>query len=137
MLETLSDGFKRARNYLRGVLELTEADIEHALKEVRRSLLEADVEFHVVKKFLAQVKEKAIGEIVKLEAEHKGQKVKVNAEGHFVRICQKELEALMGPVDHSIVIGERPPTKIMMVGLQGSGKTTTSGKLARYLEKQG
>src|SRR6185503_7880416 len=101
--------FKRARNYLRGVLELTEADIDQALKEVRRSLLEADVEFHVVKKFLAQVKEKAVGEVVRLEAQHQGKKVKVNAEAHFVKICQKELEDLMGPVDHSFAEGERPP----------------------------
>lgn len=137
MLETISQGFKRARNYLRGVVELTEADIENALKEVRRSLLEADVEFNVVKKFLAQVKESAIGEVVKLEAEHQGKKVKVNAEQHFVRICQKELEALMGPVDTSFTEAQRPPMKIMMVGLQGSGKTTTTGKLARYLEKKG
>jgi signal recognition particle subunit SRP54 len=137
MLETINEGFKRARNYLRGVLELTEADIEHALKEVRRSLLEADVEFNVVKKFLAQVKEKAIGEVVQVEAQHQGKKVKVNAEAHFVKICQKELEDLMGPVDHSFKEGARPPMKIMMVGLQGSGKTTTTGKLARYLEKQG
>lgn len=137
MLERISEGFRKARNYLRGVAELTEADIDAALKDIRLSLLGADVEFNVVKKFLAQVKEKAVGEVVKLEAKAQGKKLRVTPEQHFVQICLKELEALMGPVDNSLVEAQRPPMKLMMVGLQGSGKTTTTGKLARYLEKKG
>jgi signal recognition particle subunit SRP54 len=136
MFETLSKGFRAAREFLSGQAELTEENIESALRDVRLSLLEADVEFKVTKDFLARVKEKALGESVKLRARASGKKVKVSPGEHFVKICQDELVSLMGPVDNSLAYAKKGPSGIMMVGLQGSGKTTTTGKLARYLEKK-
>jgi len=136
MFETLSKGFRSARDFLQGQTDLTEENIETALRDVRLSLLEADVEFRVTKTFLSRVKEKALGETVKLRARASGKKIKVSPGEHFVKICQDELVQLMGPVDTSIATAKKGPTGIMMVGLQGSGKTTTTGKLARYLEKK-
>jgi len=136
MFETLTKGFRAARDFLQGETELSEENIEKALRDVRLSLLEADVEFKVTKTFLARVKEKALGETVKLRARASGKKVKVSPGEHFVKICQDELIGLMGPVDTSVAMAKKGPTGLMMVGLQGSGKTTTTGKLARYLEKK-
>ena len=136
MFETLSKGFRTAREALTGQAELTEQNINKALRDVRLSLLEADVEFKVTKQFLARVKEKALGETVKLRARAAGKKSKVDPGAHFVKICQDELINLMGPVDVGIAFAKKGPTGVMMVGLQGSGKTTTTGKLARYLEKK-
>src|SRR3984885_2233211 len=138
MFDALAKGFKAARNRLAGLTELTEQNVESALREVRVSLLEADVELGVVKAFLARVKEKALGEVVRTRAKQEGQTVRVSASDVFVKICHDELVAFMSP-------GEGPPiamapkgqpTGIMMVGLQGSGKTTTCAKLARWLQKQ-
>jgi signal recognition particle subunit SRP54 len=137
MFEALSKGFRSARQRLAGETELNEANIDEALRDVRLSLLEADVEFRVTKSFLARVKEKALGEVVKIKARHKGKKKKLAPGDHFVKICQDELTQLMGPVDTSINFSKKGPTGIMMVGLQGSGKTTTVAKLARHLEKDG
>jgi signal recognition particle subunit SRP54 len=135
MLETVSKGFKAARNYLQGQAELTETNIDEALREVRLSLLEADVEFNVVKAFLGRVKEKALGRTVLVEGEDKkGKKLKLSPAEHFIGICYEELEALMGPVDTEIRLSQ-PIGTIMMVGLQGTGKTTTTGKLAVHLKK--
>jgi signal recognition particle subunit SRP54 len=135
MLDTLQRGFKQAKLRLSGKAELTEENVEEALREVRLSLLEADVEFKVVKEFLGRVKEKAIGEIVQLRAQSKGFGiVRATPEQHFIKICQQQLIDLMGPVDTDLNWAKKGPTGIMMVGLQGSGKTTTVGKLARYLE---
>ncbi|HWB73754.1 MAG TPA: signal recognition particle receptor subunit alpha [Nannocystaceae bacterium] len=137
MFETISKGFRAARERLTGKGELTEEVIEAALKDVRMSLLEADVEFRVVKQFLAAVKEKAIGTEVQLVAGSGAKKVRVKSEDHFIRICHDELVALMGPPDAELATAKSGPTGIMMVGLQGSGKTTTVGKLARKLQKDG
>ena len=136
MLETLSKGFRSARNRLQGLAELDESNIDQALRDVRMSLLEADVEFKVTKAFLTRVKEKALGEKVKLRARAKGKRVKVNPGEHFVKICQDELTNLMGPVDTGLTFAKKGLTALMMVGLQGSGKTTTTAKLARFLEKK-
>ena len=138
MLETVSKGFKAARNRLKGYRELSPENIEEAVRDIRISLLEADVEFNVVKAFLARVQEKAVGEIVltKAKSDKKGAQ-KVSPGDHFVKICLEELTALMGPVDTSLKYATSGVTKIMMVGLQGSGKTTTVGKLARLIEKEG
>jgi signal recognition particle subunit SRP54 len=140
MFDALTKGFKAARNRLAGLTELTEQNVESALREVRLSLLEADVELGVIKAFLARVKEEALGEVVRTRAKgQEGQTVKVSASEVFVKICHDELVAFMSP-------GEGPaltlapkgqPTGIMMVGLQGSGKTTTCAKLARLLKKEG
>lgn len=137
MFETISKGFRTARQRLTGRAELTEDVIDEALKDVRMSLLEADVEFRVVKQFLAAVKEEALGEEVKLVAKSGERTMRVRPEDHFIRICNEQLAALMGPVDTSIIDAKRGPTGIMMVGLQGSGKTTSTGKLARKLQKEG
>ncbi|MBL9100226.1 MAG: signal recognition particle protein [Myxococcales bacterium] len=137
MFETISKGFRAARERVTGKGELTEDVVNAALKDVRLSLLEADVEFGVVKKFLQSVKEKALGEKVQLVAKKAGETMRVRTEDHFVKICHDELIALMGPVDTSLNRARKGVTGIMMVGLQGSGKTTTTGKLARKLQKAG
>ncbi len=137
MFDTISKGFRAARERLTGEGELTEESVKAALKDVRMSLLEADVEFRVVKQFLKGVKEKALGQRVKLVAKTKDQKMRVRPEDHFVQICHDELVELMGPVDTSIHRASKGVTGIMMVGLQGSGKTTSTGKLARKLQKAG
>jgi signal recognition particle subunit SRP54 len=137
MFETISRGFRAARERLTGKGELTEEVIDAALKDVRMSLLEADVEFRVVKQFLAAVKEKALGTQVQLVARTDDRTMRVRSEDHFVRICHEELVALMGPVDTGLETASRGVTGIMMIGLQGSGKTTSTGKLARRLQKDG
>jgi len=136
MLETLAKGFKAARQKLTGKAELDEANIEEALREVRLSLLEADVEFRVVKRFLERVKEAAIGESVTLKAKSKEYGVKtITPEQAFIKICQDELAKMMGPVDTELRWAKKGATGIMVVGLQGSGKTTSVGKLASWLER--
>jgi signal recognition particle subunit SRP54 len=112
---------------LRGKGKVTEADLKEAMREVRLALLEADVNFKVVKSFIDRVKERAIGQEV-LKSLTPGQQV--------IKVVNEELTALMGGEQSKLVQSAKPPTKIMMVGLQGAGKTTTSGKLARYLQKQ-
>jgi len=136
MLETLAKGFRVARQRLTGVAELTDDVIDEALRDVRLSLLEGDVEFTVVKRFLERVKEQARGKQVELRAksEEYGTKT-ITPEQAFIAICQDELIKMMGPVETDLKWAKKGPTGIMMCGLQGSGKTTTVGKLARYLEK--
>ena len=135
MFDAVKKGFTNAQNVFAGKRELTEENIDEALKSIRMSLFEADVNFKVVKRFLKRVKEKALGEVVQVKAKHDGEKVHVSPGDVFIKICHDELEELMGPVDTSLtfVQDRLGPTVIMMVGLQGSGKTTTTGKLARWL----
>jgi signal recognition particle subunit SRP54 len=138
MFDALSKGFRAAKNRLSGVTELTDGNIEQALRDVRLSLLEADVEFNVVKRFLARVKELALGEAVQNSAIVRGKKVRVGPSELFIKICQDQLVELMKAEGEPLVLEAAPAvTGIMMVGLQGSGKTTTSAKLARLLEKNG
>jgi signal recognition particle subunit SRP54 len=139
VLETISKGFKAARNRLKGRTEITTEVVDEALRDIRVSLLEADVSFEVVKRFVARVREKAVGEVVATKVKTAKGTVEVTAQDRFVKICHDELEALMGPVDTSLrYASERGrPTGIMMIGLQGSGKTTTAGKLANKLLKDG
>ncbi|MBL8911249.1 MAG: signal recognition particle protein [Archangium sp.] len=140
MLETVSKGFRAAKNRLLGKAELTPELIDESLRDIRVSLLEADVAFDVVKKFVARVREQAAGAEVKttITDPKSGKKVKVSPGDHFVKICHDELEALMGPVDTEIKLKPRGQVSgIMMVGLQGSGKTTTTGKIAYKLQKEG
>jgi signal recognition particle subunit SRP54 len=137
MLETISRGFRAAKQRLSGVAELTDDVIDEALRDVRMSLLEADVDFKVTKTFLERVRDKASGEQVKLRARSKEYGVvQITPEQAFIKICQDELTNMMGPVETDLRWAKKGPTGIMMVGLQGSGKTTTVGKLARYLEKK-
>ncbi len=139
MLETVTKGFRSAKNRLAGKTEITPELVDESLRDIRVSLLEADVAFDVVKKFVSRVREKAVGEVVQTTVTDKGgKKVKVAAGDHFVKICHDELEALMGPVDTSLKFKPKDKvTGIMMVGLQGSGKTTTTGKIANKLLKEG
>jgi len=136
VLETLAKGFKAARQRLTGVAELSDDVIEDALRDVRLSLLEGDVEFSVVKRFLERVREAARGKEVELKAKSKEYgTVKITPEQAFIAICQDELTKMMGPVDTEFKWAKKGPTGIMVCGLQGSGKTTSVGKLARWLEK--
>ena len=140
MLETVTKGFRNARLKLKGKTTLSEDNIKTALRDVRVSLLEADVELGVVKSFLARVKERTIGEVVQLKVKdpipNLPPGVKITPADHFIKICHDELVDLMGPVEAGLQT-EGDPAIIMMVGLQGSGKTTTSGKLARQLKAAG
>ncbi|HZA51428.1 MAG TPA: signal recognition particle receptor subunit alpha, partial [Myxococcaceae bacterium] len=139
MLETVSKGFRSAKNRLAGKTEITPELVDESLRDIRISLLEADVAFDVVKKFVARIREKAIGEVVALTTTDKqGRKIRVSPGDHFIKVCHDELESLMGPVDTSLKLNGKDQTSgIMMVGLQGSGKTTTVGKLASKLSKEG
>ena len=142
MLETISKGFRNARLKLQGKAELTEDNVKGALRDVRLSLLEADVEIGVVKAFLDRVQERAFGEVVNLSTPADSSAFglpagfKVTPEQHFIKICHDELVSLMGPASPGLLLDKKPAV-IMMVGLQGSGKTTTAGKLARRLKAQG
>jgi len=137
VLETVSQGFQSATERLRGVRELHESNIDEALGNVRMSLLEADVDFSVVKDFLARVKVRALGEKVATRVrDASGRMVKVTPGQHFVKACEDELIDLMGPVDTTLNQASGA-TSIMLAGLQGVGKTTVAAKLARMLQKQG
>jgi signal recognition particle subunit SRP54 len=138
MFDSLSRGFRQAKNRLAGLTELTEANIEPALREVRQSLLEADVELGVVKAFLARVKSAAVGETVQVRAKAAdGRVLKVSAADQFTKICHDEMVAFMTSEGEALTFAPKGLTGIMMVGLQGSGKTTSCAKLAVYLKKQG
>ena len=137
MFDTLKKGFREAQNRLAGLAELDERSIKPALREVRLSLLEADVELGVVKRFLARVEEKALGRTVQTTVKHAGAKHQVSASEQFVKICHDELVEMMSAEGDRITFADRGRTGVMMVGLQGSGKTTTAAKLARWLGSEG
>lgn len=128
IFEGLSERLQATFKKLRGHGKLTEADVNEAMHDVRMALLEADVNFKVVKDFVQKVKERAIGQNI-LETLTPAQAV--------IKIVDEELTALMGGTQSRLNISSAPPTVIMMVGLQGAGKTTTAGKLALNLKKQG
>ena len=136
MLDILTSGFSSAKNIFSNKTTLTSQNIEEALTLVKNSLLEADVEYGVVQNFLAQVKTKALGLTVLTKAGTSAERLRVSAGDHFVAICKEELELLMGPQQSALEFVSNRPTVIMMVGLQGSGKTTTTGKLAKYLMRK-
>ncbi|HHV61890.1 MAG TPA: signal recognition particle protein [Firmicutes bacterium] len=128
MFESLTYKLQETFKRLRGKGKLTEKDVDEALREVRLALLEADVNFKVVKSFITSVKDKAIGQEV-LSSLTPGQLV--------IKIVHNELINLMGGSQAKVNFAPHPPTVIMLVGLQGSGKTTTASKLANYLKGQG
>ena len=128
MFQALSAKLQGVFQRLRGKGTLREQDITEALREVRLALLEADVNFKVVKDLCDRIKERAVGQDV-LESLTPGQ--------HVVGIVQEELTAVLGEEAAFLRYGSKPPTVIMLVGLQGSGKTTTCGKLAAYVRRQG
>jgi signal recognition particle subunit SRP54 len=128
MLDTLTDKLTGVFRNLSGRGRISEENVREAMREVRTALLEADVNFKVVKDFTDRVVEKAIGQEV----------VKTLKPGEYmVKIVYDELVNLLGPVDTRIYTVQPPPTIVMMCGLQGSGKTTTCGKLAKYLLSKG
>ncbi|MCS6898942.1 MAG: signal recognition particle protein [Myxococcales bacterium] len=137
MFEALSKGFRQAMNRLSGLTELTEANIDTALREVRLSLLEADVELGVVKRFLVRVKDKALGETVQTRVKTEAGIRSVSASDVFIKICHDELVAMMNHEGERIRYADQGPTGIMMVGLQGAGKTTSAAKFANFLRKRG
>lgn len=126
--ESLSDKLNAAFKRLRGKGRLTPADVKEAMREVRMALLEADVSYKVVKDFTKTVTERASGREV-LEALSPAQMV--------IKIVNEELCALMGGENQKLIIGDKSPSVVMLVGLQGAGKTTNGAKLAAYMRKQG
>jgi signal recognition particle subunit SRP54 len=128
MFDNLSDKLQRVFKNLRGQGKLTAENMDEALREIRVALLEADVHFKVVKQFIEQVKQKAMGEEV-LSALSPGQQV--------VKIVRDELVHMLGTQQAKLHFNNEPPSVILIVGLQGSGKTTSAGKLARFLTKEG
>jgi len=128
MFESLSTRLQDVFRSLRSEVRLSEATVEAALREIRLALLEADVNFKVVKAFVDRVRDRAVGDEV-LRSLTPGQ--------HVVRIVRDELLALFGSTTGGLPPVNASPRVILMLGLQGSGKTTTSGKLAVWLRKQG
>lgn len=128
LFEALADKLQQTFKRLRGKGKITEADVNEAMRDIRIALLEADVNYKVVKDFINRVKTRAVGQEV-ISSLTPGQVV--------VKIVHEELVDLMGGTQSRINISPKPPTIVMMVGLQGSGKTTTAGKLALYFKKQG
>ena len=126
--ESLSDKLTEAFKRLRGKGRLTEADVKEAMREVKLALLEADVNFKVVKDFVRKVTERATGADV-LESLSPAQMV--------IKIVNEELTALMGSENQKLNISSRSPSVVMLVGLQGAGKTTNGAKLAGLMRKQG
>src|SRR5918998_3646340 len=127
MFDQLSDRLQETLSDVRGRGKLTEADVDRAMREIRLALLEADVNFKVVKQFTKTVKERCLGSDV-LESLNPGQQV--------VKIVNEELTALMGGAGRDLAFASKGPTVILMAGPQGPGKTTACGKLARLLREE-
>ncbi|MFB5281416.1 signal recognition particle protein [Peribacillus sp. Hz7] len=125
--EGLADRLQSTMQKIRGKGKVNEADVKEMMREVRLALLEADVNFKVVKDFIKRVSERAVGQEV-LKSLTPGQQV--------IKVVKEELTELMGGEQSKIAVATKPPTVIMMVGLQGAGKTTTTGKLANLLRKK-
>ncbi|MGN7398811.1 signal recognition particle protein [Cytobacillus praedii] len=125
--EGLADRLQNTIQKIRGKGKINESDVKEMMREVRLALLEADVNFKVVKEFVKKVSERAVGQEV-LKSLTPGQQV--------IKVVKEELTELMGGEQSKIAVSNRPPTVIMMVGLQGAGKTTTTGKLANLLRKK-
>ena len=128
MFDSLSDRLQNVLNGLRGRGKLSDKDIDAAMREIRIALLEADVNFKVVREFVAHVKERALGAEV-MQSLTPGQQV--------VKIVHEELSSLMGSSDSRLAFTGRPPTVVLLAGLQGAGKTTVAAKLANMLKKDG
>jgi signal recognition particle subunit SRP54 len=125
--EGLADRLQNTMAKIRGKGKVSEADVKEMMREVRLALLEADVNFKVVKDFIKRISERAVGQEV-MKSLTPGQQV--------IKVVKEELTVLMGGEQSKIAVSNRPPTVIMMVGLQGAGKTTTTGKLANLLRKK-
>ena len=127
MFENLTEKFQGVLKTLRGQGRISEGNIESALREVRLALLEADVNYNVVKDFTAAIKEKALGAEVLAS---------LTPDQHFIKIVHAEMAKMMGGQAQELDLARRPPVPVMLVGLQGSGKTTSCGKLALFLQKK-
>jgi signal recognition particle subunit SRP54 len=127
MFDTLSDRLEGVFKKLKGQGRISERNIEEALREVRLALLEADVNIRVVRDFIEHVKHKALGQEVLAS---------LTPEQHFIRFVAIELREMMGGSARELDLKVKPPVKIMLVGLQGSGKTTSAAKLARFLKEE-
>ena len=127
MFENLSEKFQGVLKKMRGHGRISEGNIEEALREVRLALLEADVNYKVVKEFTAAVKGRALGAEVLSS---------LSPDQHFIKIVHDELAQMMGGEGQELDLAKRPPVPVMLVGLQGSGKTTSCGKLALHLRKK-
>ena len=125
--ESLSERLQNAIKMFRGTKEITEEDLKAPLREVRMALLEADVNFKVVKEFVARIKERALGTAVDQS---------LSPAQQIIKIVDEELTALLGGKQAKLAVAPNPPTIIMLVGLQGAGKTTSVGKLALNLKKK-
>ncbi|MBO5589838.1 MAG: signal recognition particle protein [Acidaminococcaceae bacterium] len=125
--ESLSERLQNAIKMFRGTKEITEEDLKAPLREVRMALLEADVNFKVVKNFVAKIKERALGAEIQQN---------LNPSQQIIKIVDEELTELLGGTQSKLTVAPKPPTIIMLVGLQGAGKTTTVGKLAYNLKKK-
>src|SRR5271169_2642528 len=128
MFENLSEKLQRAFKTLRGQAVLNEENIQESLREIRLALLEADVNFKVVKQLIDHIQEKAVGQQVATA---------LSPAEQVVKIVRDELIELLGHDTAKLKFASQPPSVILMAGLQGSGKTTTSGKLASWLKKNG
>ena len=124
MFDSLSDKLQNVMKKLKGQTRISEKELKEMLREVKLALLEADVNYKVVKDFISSIEEKALGEDV-MKSLTPGQQV--------VKIVRDELTKLLGDTNSSLNFAANPPTVIMLVGLQGSGKTTLCGKLSNYL----
>ena len=138
MLEMLTRGFRSARDRLRGAAALDDENVAEALREVRVSLLEADVDLGIVRDFLERTKQRCRGERVALRAGKGGRKRRVSAGDHFTKACFEELVALMGGAEAEDPLPPASgPRTLMLLGLQGAGKTSAAAKLALHLRKSG
>ena len=126
--EGLSSRLQEITKKIRGKARITESDLKEMLREVKLALLEADVNYKIVKEFIATIEQKALGQDV-MKSLTPGQQI--------IKIVKDEMVELLGGTTSNINFTPNPPTVIMLVGLQGSGKTTTAGKLANLLRKQG
>src|SRR5207247_4561881 len=127
MFESLGEKFDSLLRKLRGQGKITERNIEEALRDVRLALLEADVNLNVVRDFVEAVKRDALGSEVLRS---------LTPEQHFIKLVHRELVQLLGGAPAPFEVGGTPPAVVMLVGLNGSGKTTTTAKLARYLRDE-
>ena len=125
--ESLSERLQNAIKMFRGTKEITEEDLKEPLRQVRMALLEADVNFKVAKNFVAKIKERALGAEIQQN---------LSPSQQIIKIVDEELTALLGGTQVKLTVADKPPTIIMLVGLQGTGKTTTVGKLAYNLKRK-
>ncbi len=127
MFDKLNNKFSKVLKYLKGEVKLTDENMAVALKEIKLSMLEADVNFRVVKEFISNIKERLAGEEVRES---------LNPYQHVVKVVKNELEIILGNEGKDLLTGDSKPSVIMLTGLQGTGKTTTAGKLALHLKKK-